>query len=182
MLFIDRKYRLPRTWSNQELKKFSDFFSGDVVNVSAWKDDDKEGRKYKDYFINASSYTITNYKKEARGFQGLEGEIFLNLEENITNNLKEKFSVVFNHTTLEHVYDFKKAFENLCLMSNDIVILVVPFLQEMHSDYGDYWRFTPLAIKIMFEDNDMTVIYSSFNEHKKSSVYLFFIASKKPEK
>jgi hypothetical protein len=182
MFLIDKKYRLPRIWSNDELKKFANLFDGDIVNVSAWKDEDKEGKKYKDYFINAKSYSITNYKKEARGFQGTEGEIFLNLEESLPNNLINKFDVVFNHTVLEHVYDFKKSFENLCLMSRDIVIIIVPFLQEMHSDYGDYWRFTPLAIKNMFEENSMEVIYSSFNEHKKSSVYLFFIASKKPGK
>ncbi len=182
MLFVDKKYRLPRIWSNNELKKFANLFDGDIVNVSAWKDEDKEGKKYKDYFINAKSYSITNYKKEARGFQGTEGEIFLNLEESLPNNLINKFDVVFNHTVLEHVYDFKKSFKNLCSMSRDIVIIIVPFLQEMHSDYGDYWRFTPLAIKSMFEENDMEVIYSSFNEHKKSSIYLFFIASKRSEK
>lgn len=180
-LFLDKKFRIPRIWSNKELKKFSSLFFGDVVNVSAWKDEDKEGKKYKDYFVNAKSYSITNYKKEARGFQGTEGEIFLNLEENLLGNLINKFDVVFNHTTLEHVYNFKKAFENICLMSRDIVILVVPFLQEMHGDYGDYWRFTPSAIEQMFRNNKMDVIYSSFNNNKKASVYLFFIASKNSE-
>jgi hypothetical protein len=52
----------------------------------------------------------------------------------------------------------------------------------MHAEYGDYWRFTPLAIKKMFEENGMTVLYSSFSNYKRASVYLFFIASKKPEK
>ena len=32
-------------------------------------------------------------------------------------------------------------------MSKDIVIVVVPFLQEQHAEYGDYWRFTPLTLK-----------------------------------
>lgn len=64
----DRKFRIPRIWSNRELKKFAKLFRGTVVNVSGWKDNDKEGANYREYFINASEYWITNYKSEARGF------------------------------------------------------------------------------------------------------------------
>ncbi len=49
-------------------------------------------------------------------------------------------------------------FKNLCLMTKDILVLVVPFLQQMHGHYGDYWRFTPLTIKRMFEDMKMSLI------------------------
>ncbi len=178
-LFVDRKFRVPRLWSNRELRRFAHLFTGDVVNVSGWRDSDKEGGLYKDYFKNAKSYTITNYKSEAKGYQGFDNEIFLDLEKPLPKELIRKFDVVYNHTTLEHIYDFKKAFENICLMSRDIVIIVVPFLQQMHADYGDYWRFTPLAMKRMFEDNGMKVLYSSFNEDKLCSVYLFFIATRK---
>jgi len=179
-LFIDRKYYLPRIWSNRELEKFSQLFFGDIVNVSGWQDLDKEGKHYKDYFINANTYTLTNYKSDARGFQGYENEIFLNLEEELPPELLNKFDVVFNHTVLEHIYDVDTAFRNLCLLSKDIIILVVPFLQQMHASYGDYWRFTPLAIKKMFENNGMSLLYLSFNSDKNASVYIFCIASKSP--
>ena len=89
--------------------------------------------------------------------------------------------MVFNHTVLEHVYDFQTAFKNLCAMTKDVVILCVPFLQEMHTDYGDYWRFTPLALKRMFEDQGLTLLYLSFNNHWNASVYIFAIASKQPQ-
>jgi hypothetical protein len=180
-VFTDRVHRLPRKWSNREISKYAHLFRGDVVNVSGWKDVDKEGRSYRDYFVNASSYTITNYKAEARGFQGGEGEIFLDLEESLPNELNQKFDTVFNHTTLEHVYAVSTAFSNLCDLSKDIVIVIVPFLQQYHADYGDYWRFTPLAIKRLFEDCGLEVLYQSFNSHKRSSVYLFSIASRRPE-
>ena len=137
---------------------------------------------YKDYFINANIYYLSNYKTEAYGLQGYKNEFFLDLEKELDKNLINRFDVVFNHTTLEHIYNVKVAFQNLCLLTKDIIILVVPFLQQMHGEYGDYWRFTPFAIKRMFEENDMTVLYSSFNNNKRSSVYLFFIASKNPEK
>ncbi len=181
-LFVDRIHRLPRIWSNSELKEHAHLFHGEVVNVSGWKDIDKEGKKYKDYFINAESYSITNYKSEARGSQGLEGEIFLDLEDELPSDLNGKFDVVFNHTTLEHVFRVNQAFDNLCLMSKDIVIVILPFLQQYHADYGDYWRFTPLAIKKMFEENGYELLYQSFNNHKRSSVYTYTIASKHPEK
>jgi len=177
-MFTDRKFRLPRIWSNQQLKKFGHLFTGDVINVSGWTDIDKEGGHYKDYFKNAKSYSISNFKAEARGLQGAENEFFLDLEKDLDQNLVEKFDVVFNHTTLEHIYGVNKAFQNLCLMSKDVVMLVVPFLQQMHGDYGDYWRFTPTAIKKMFEDNGFSLLYLSFNNNKKSSVYIFAIASK----
>ncbi len=182
MLFIDHKFRLPRIWSNKELKKFAYLFEGDIVNVSAWRDQDKEGNEYKNYFINKKSYTITNYKTEAFGFQGMEGEIFLDLENDLPADLVNRFDVVFNHTTLEHVFEIEKAFRNLCLMSKDIVILVVPFLQQMHTDYGDYWRMTPLAVKKMFEKNNMHLQYLSFNSHRNASVYIFAIALKNKER
>jgi|GEM_PF-646918 len=180
LLFIDRKYLLPRIWSNRELEKIAHLFSGDIVNVSGWQDLDKEGKHYKDYFVNANSYTITNYKSEARGIQGYENEIFLDLETELPSELVNRFDVAYNHTVLEHIYDINTAFRNLCLISKDIVVIVVPFLQQMHSHYGDYWRFTPLTIKRMFEDNGMSLLYLSFNGHKNASVYIFAVASKNP--
>lgn len=182
MFIIDKKYRLPRIQSNKELKKFAYLFTGDIVNVSGWKDIDKEGKHYRDYFINANNYYISNYKSEARGFQGFDNEFYLDLTQDLDEKYINRFDVVFNHTTLEHIYDVKKAFRNLCLMSKDIVIIVVPFLQQMHGDYGDYWRFSPLAIKKLFEENDYSLLYLSFNNHKNASVYIFTIGSKKPEK
>jgi SAM-dependent methyltransferase len=178
----DRVYRLPRIWSNQELKKVAPLFSGDVVNVSAWKDSDKEGKHYRDYFQAARSYTITNFKSEARGYQGLENEIFMDLEADLPDEMVARFDVVYNHTTVEHIYDFQKAISNICRMSRDVVIIVLPFLQQYHTDYGDYWRFSPLAIRRLFEDNDMTLVYQSFNSHPASSVYTFTIAAKNPAK
>jgi len=173
---------IPRIWSNHELKKFAHHFKGDVVNVSAWQDNDKEGRKYANYFSNAKSYTLTNFKEEMRGFQGYSGEIFLDLEKPLPSELEGRFDAVFNHTTLEHVYDFQTAMDNLCKMTRDIAIVVVPFLQVMHGNYGDYWRFSPEAIAKMFEKRGLSVAYLSFNKQKRTSVYIFCIASKNPDK
>lgn len=178
-MFKDKKFRVPRIWSNRELEKFAHLFSGKAINVSGWKDLDKEGKKYRDYFLNISEYWITNYKSEARGFQGdQENEIFLDLEENLNKNMYKKFDVVFNHTVLEHIFDLNKAFENLCKLSNDIVIVVVPFLQEQHAEYGDYWRFTPLAVEKLFLKNDYELLYINYNDSSDDSIYIFAIGTK----
>lgn len=174
------KFRIPRIWSNRELKKFSKLFSGDVVNISGWKDIDKEGNRYKDYFSNSARYFISNYKKESKGFQGdLDNEFYLDLEKELPNQYNEKFDVVFNHTTLEHVFEVFIAFENLCKISKDIVIIIVPFLQEQHAEYGDFWRFTPLTIDRLFKKNNMELLYINYNDNKKESIYIFAIGSKK---
>jgi len=183
-MFIDKKFRIPRIWSNRELKKFSEIFSGKILNSSGWKDQDKEGNYYKDYYNkNISEYWISNYRSDARGFQGNQvNEFFLNLEKDLRTELVEKFDVVFNHTVLEHVFEINKAFSNLCTLSKDIVIITVPFLQEQHAQYGDYWRFTPLALKKLFEKNSLEMIYINYNDDADSSIYIFAIGSKKPSR
>ena len=144
-VFMDRKARVARIWSNEELERFAPHLTGHIVNVSGWNDHDKEKRYYSEYFSNKQSYTITNFDSNARGFQGKNNEIFLDLTSRLPNELISKFDVVFNHTVLEHIFDIHQAFANLCAMSKDFVILIVPFLQPMHANYGDFWRFTPFA-------------------------------------
>ena len=179
----EKKYRAARIWSNEELQKIAPLFSGNIINVSAWEDSDKRGRKYEDYFINKNSYTISNYVGQ-RGLQGVRDEIELDLEKDLPQELFEKYDVVFNHTTLEHIFDVQKAFSNLCHMSKDIVIIVVPFLQEMHYNQGfkDYWRFTPFAVKKLFERNNFQLSYIAANNSKNESIYVFAVGTKNYEK
>ena len=181
-IFIDRRFRKARIWSNIELRKFAHIFRGKVLNASGWKDIDKQGDFYRNYFTNSSEYWISNYKEEVKGMQGYENEFFLDLEETLAEEYIARYDVVFNHTTLEHIYDFKKAFHNLCALSKDIVIVVVPFLQEMHGHYGDYWRFSPLALIRLFEEEGMNVLYMNANDDIQSAVYIFAVASKHVDK
>lgn len=181
-ILTDRKFRVARKWSNKELKRFAHLFTGDVVNVSAWRDQDKEGNRYRNYFVNASSYHHTNFD-DGKGISHLENEYFCDLAKELPLELEQRFDVVYNHTTLEHIYDCRTAFRNICKMSKDIVILVVPFSQIHHgSNIPDYWRFTPQGMDKLFEENGLDVIYASWNNHRNSAVYLFYIASKNIEK
>lgn len=179
MFSQDPKFRIPRIFSNNELKKFAHLFNGKIVNVSGWNDEDKQGSKYRDYFFNSSEYWITNYRADQKGIVGQHNEIFLDLEKNLTKELVNKFDVVFNHTTLEHIYNCQLAFKNLCKLSNDVVIIVVPYLQQIHGvNYYDYWRFTPYTVKKMFEENGLNLRYCSANGADKASIYLVCIGYK----
>jgi len=182
-MLTDRKYLLPRYWSNRELRKIAPLFTGDVVNVSGWDDRDKEGGRYESYFSRASTYQRTNYGGH-RGFKGGAGEIALDLTAPLPDELRGRFDVTFNHTVLEHIFDVRTAFANLCAMSRDVVIVVVPFSQVQHESdsYGDYWRFTPSALRKMFEEQGLSVVYESESPDKDAAIYLLFVASRHPEK
>lgn len=138
---------------------------------------------YKDYFTQKNQYYLTNYSGD-RGLQGKENEYFLDLTQELPSELEKRFDVVFNHTTLEHVFEVRKAFQNLCLASRDIVIVVVPFCQKQHGKdmYNDFWRFTPTCLRYLFQENGLEVIYEAQNQDENAAIYLLFVGSQHPEK
>lgn len=180
---LDRKFRLARVWSNKELRKLAHLFSDKrIVNVSAGDDNDKEGNTYSQYF-RSNKYWLTNYQPGSyRGFKGRKNEILLDLSEPLPMKHRGKFDVAFCHTVLEHIYDVHTAFSNICALSRDIVIVVVPFAQIQHEseDFGDYWRFSPSCLRRMFEHEGLEVVYESANNDFNSAVYVFFVGSKQP--
>jgi len=181
---FDRRFRLARVWSNQQLKQLGHLFSGDVVNASAGDDVDKEGATYKTYFPNCAGYYLTNFEPGSyRGFQGREGEFLLDLIDQLPEELVGRFEVVFNHTTLEHIFDVRTAFSNLCAMSRDVVIVVVPFSQVQHETdaFGDFWRFTPTCLRYLFKENGMEVVYEAANDDINAATYVLAVGAKNPE-
>lgn len=177
----DAFFGAARRWSNQELARFAPLFDSPVVNVSAWEDSDKEGRTYKSYFPNAE-YWISNYGTSQGAMQGRSDEFYLDLQTALPAEQCRRFATVLNHTTLEHVWDFRTAFANLCALSRDAVIIVVPWLQPQHSDYGDYWRFSPQAVVRLFEEQSMHVVHLDWNRGAGESVYVLAIAVRDPER
>lgn len=182
---VDRKFRLARIWSNRELRKVAHLFTGKIANVSAGTNVYKEGDTYDNYFTNKEEFWLTNYEPGSyRGFQGKENELLVDLTKELPEEYEDRFDVVFNHTTLEHIFDVFTAFANLCKLAKDVVIVVVPFAQEQHENAGylDYWRFTPTCLRKLFEINQMEVVYESANNDTNAATYLFFIGSKQAAK
>lgn len=180
--FVDRRFRAPRVWSNSALRQVAPLFSGNIINVSAWRDEDKQGSRYKDYFTNAESYSTSNYG----GYRGDDEDSSwsIDLEGELPTELEGRFDVVFNHTTLEHVFDVFAAVRNLCLLSSDVVIVVVPFIQEQHvsEDFSDYWRFTPLGLEALFSANQFETLLLASTPGRRSAIYHMAVASSQPDK
>ena len=182
---MDRKFRLARLWSNQELRKIGGLFDGKVVSVSAGENIDKEGSTYDTYFPQAAEFWITNHAPGLfRGHAGRPDELLLDLRQPISAELAGSFDVVFNHTVLEHVFEIETAFATLCRLSRDIVIVVVPFAQAEHENagYQDYWRFTPGCLRRLFESNGLDVVYEAESPHRDAAIYLFFVGARHPER
>jgi hypothetical protein len=173
----------PRPWSNRELRRFAHLFVGDVIHVSGWEDRDKEGGFYRDYFSKASSYELSNFGG-ARGTSPLT-DVAIDLEAQVPSELVGKYDVVFNHTTLEHVFDFRGAFARLCDLSKDVVIVVVPFAQVEHWERGsflDYWRVTEFGLERLFTENELMPLYIAGNHNPIYPTYFFAIGSRQGHK
>lgn len=182
-----RRYHLdqhPRKWSNAQLRKLAPLFQGEVVNVSAYKDIDKENGHYRNYFTAASHYSLTNYWGSNCPNDGHPDALFLDLDAPLPESMKQRFDVVFNHTVLEHVFGIEQAVKNLCEMSRDVVVTVVPFMQQEHYSsglYGDFWRFTPLGLKQLMQQNGFEVVYLSANDTSLYPIYIVMVASSRPD-
>lgn len=181
------KENSPRKYTNRILKKYLKYLGGDIINVSGWKDADKCGEFYRDYFGNVKSYTISNIEGE----NGMPKEqepknkwVLLDLEKMLPEELSKKFDVIFCHTVLEHIFYPQIALDNLVKLTKDVIILVIPFSQGVHftSSYGDYFRITPLYLKRYFADLGFSMLLCEANEQPFTSVYMVFITSRFPEK
>lgn len=192
-------YRKPRLKTNQFLAEHAHLFIGKVINVSGADDLDKNvslkdyyfgnynnGVPYKTYFTQASEYWISNYPNDRTNLNPQKDNlIYLDLESELDKSLIEKFDVVFCHTVFEHIFDIFTAFRNLCYLSSDIVIFVVPQCQKVHDytqGYKDYWRFTPFSVEKLFDQNGMKPLFRKTTTGLSSSLYLYYIASKQPHK
>lgn len=172
----------PRSWSNREIKRIGKLFTGDVVNISAEMDSDKGGDVYSNYFPNARSYTITNYKKNNKNFLN---EKVLDLSVPYNGSIGY-YDLVFNHTVIEHIFESSVAIDNLCKLSHDCVLTIVPFIQCLHwreGIYRDYWRYSPFALQEEFRIRGFKTLYMTWNQNTPlMNVYIFHLASKNPER
>jgi SAM-dependent methyltransferase len=73
----------------------------------------------------------------------------------ITSALQNKtFDTVFCISVLEHIPDVFSACKNISSLLNPggALFISVPFVFRYHGYPGDYWRFTPEAVKYLFPD------------------------------
>jgi hypothetical protein len=183
----DRYFRAPRLWSNHVLRQVAPVFAaaGEVINISGWDDGDKQGGHYRDYFAGASRYYVSNFSGErGTGDERAIVDFELDLEAPLGGELRGRFDVVYNHTTLEHVFDLFTAFGNLCEMSRDVVVLVVPFSQKMHAcaSFGDYWRFTPMGLRRLFQRSKLEPVFEAVQDDYNAGLYVVGAGARHPER
>lgn len=187
---FEPKFRRARVWSNRELRKLSHLFDGDVINVSGWADEDKEGGLYREYFSNARSYVVSNLgggSQEGKS-QRIDASLAIDLAEPLDPSYRDAFDLVFTHTVLEHVFEILTAVDNLCAMSRDAILTIVPFLQPIHGcrrekqQYADFWRFTPACLERLFEDRGFTTLYLAETTAVGASIYYFHLCSCQPDR
>ncbi len=173
-----------RSFSNKMLGAYSAIFKGSVINVSGWDDRDGFGSVYRSYFKECKNYTISNAPVKHKGVGSLKNdainEIEIDLNYPIISELSKKYDIVFNHTTLEHVFNTQIAFKNLCDMSREVVIIVAPVIQQLHNaeECGDYNRLTTMGIAKNFKINGFDPVVIKTNDQPFAPVYCFAIAVK----
>lgn len=69
-------------------------------------------------------------------------------------NFKNEFDVILCINVLEHVFDFKKAIENIYkgLKSNGIALFFVPGYYPLHDEPYDFWRFSEHSLRRLLKD------------------------------
>ena len=65
----------------------------------------------------------------------------------------DEFDVILCANVLEHVFDFRKAIENIhkALKPNGTAIIFVPAFYPLHDEPTDYWRFTEHSIRKLLQ-------------------------------
>lgn len=175
-----------RLWSNDILKenipKLQRYQS--VINVSGWKDSDKEGGYYKNYFIKEVDYYVSNYPDDKEKGVSNVDDIQIDLAKLLPSELENKFDVAFNHTVLEHVINPEFAFDQISKLTKDVLITVIPWKQALHfnpGQFGDYYRISPFTMRRFYEKNNFTLLLEEYSPNYAPDTYLLYIGSKKPE-
>lgn len=174
-----------RAFSNQVLAHIGARVEGNVLNVSGWRDADKQGRRYRDYFPNARSYTVSNYPSPRKGLADVPDSLPLDLTRPVPPHLRGGFDVVFAHTVLEHVFEVERAVEALAALTRDLCVVVVPLVQRQHGideGEGDFWRFTPMALDRLFAPHGLSRVCAVMNDQPWWDVYVVWAGSRSPER
>ena len=133
-----------RIEANRIFRKWAEPITGRVLSIGSGKDQDKEGRTYREYFKNASVY----HTSEPFASPHCDLVVDVMKMREIENYA---YDCVFCSGVLEHVQDpFSAADECYRVLSvGGVLLLGVPFAQPLHRMPEDYWRFTESAVKYL---------------------------------
>ncbi len=126
-----------RTQSDRVLARWAPAITGDVLSLGSASDLDGAGRRYRDYFTAARSYTTS----EVVPTPGCDLVLDVRWMPEITDG---SYDAVFCSGVLEHVDDCHAAVAEIhrILRPGGVLLVGVPFAQRLHRAPQDFWRFT----------------------------------------
>ena len=121
---------------------------GTILSIGSGDDSDGEGRKYRDYFPGATSYTTS----EVVPMEGCDLVIDVRSMPEMTSS---SYDCIYCSGVLEHVDEFRKGFDEITriLKPGGILLLGLPFRQAIHMAPQDFWRFTEYGIRYLLKDS-----------------------------
>lgn len=141
-----------RQFVNQMLRKYAVGLPVEsVLNVgSVPGHKDKQGGRYEDYFPEADWYTL-----DFRAQSDNPNHYTVDLHD--VSAVDKRFDLILNISTLEHVKNPFIVVDNLRELLNPTgyMFVSVPWVYKLHGlGYGDYWRFTHMAIRELHKGMD----------------------------
>lgn len=143
---LDGGPTLVRRQSNAWLWAHTADVPGRVLSIGSGDDEDRQGRKYRDYFRRASGYVTS----EMQAGPGVDLVIDVTRMPEVAS---DSYDCVFCSGVLEHVVDFQAALREMTrvLKPGGVMLLGVPFRQAIHNAPIDYWRFTEGGLRHLLE-------------------------------
>lgn len=120
--------------------------TGAVLSIGSMDDRDGQGRSYRQYFAEASSYTTSEHIP----YPGCDLVIDVR---NMPQIADATYDCVFCSGVLEHVDDYEAGMREIAriLKPGGTLFLGLPFRQALHLKPTDYWRFTEFGIRVLLE-------------------------------
>lgn len=127
--------------SDALLARWCPSVTGDVLSIGSQTDQDGKGRRYRDYFRAARSYTTS----ELAPRPGCDLVLDVRAMSSITDGA---YDCVFCSGVLEHVDDIWAAVAEIhrILRPGGVLLVGVPFAQRLHCTPTDFWRFTKYGL------------------------------------
>ncbi len=142
-----------RIESNTIIREWAKRVTGDVLSIGSAGDSDKQGGKYKDYFIRAKTYITSDVERT--------NDCDLTLDVRYMPLIRDcSFNGLFCSGVLEHVDDYMSAIKEMwrVLRPDGVLLLGVPFMQPEHRAPNDFKRWTQHGIRY-----DLTRMGSRFD-------------------
>lgn len=143
-IFQRRRTRTSRARreSNSWLRAQCGGIYGSVLSIGSGDDSDGEGKTYREYFSNASTYITSEVAP------GFSTDRVLDVQ-SMPEVSDASFDCVYCSGVLEHVTDFHLGIAEITrvLKEDGVLLLGLPFRQAIHMPPDDYWRFTEFGIR-----------------------------------